>query len=125
MQLVRAQLLSQGMTLVVQACPFVRVGAKTMQQVVDVRVVVTHSDVAADFVRGPLADGEELDMGSVHLSPPSVVQGGGGNAISTDPEDVSPDVLYNREWLQKVMKDRGLQAVHGHWWAFVPAAIRP
>ena len=120
LQLVRAQLQAQGMQLVVQACPFVRVGVATMQQVVDVRVLVANSDVAANFVRGPLADGEEVDMGGVHLAAPSLAQGMVKTATALQ-EDVSPDVLFNRQWLIHVMKNRGLQAVDGHWWAFVPS----
>lgn len=129
MQLVRAQVLAQGMQLVVQACPFVRVGAGDMRQVVDVRVRVKNSDVATRFVRGPLADDEEVDMGGVHLGQPN---GGQGVAPSEaapegegDPEDVSPDVLFNRQWLAGVMQHRGLRAVPGHWWAFQPAFKHP
>ena len=101
---------SQGMRLVVQACPFVRVGVGDMQQVLDVRVQISDSDTAAQFVRGPLADGEEVDMGDVHIEEP-------------EPEDeVSPDVQFNRAWLAGVMQKRGLKPVGGHWWAFVPSA---
>lgn len=99
---------SQGMRLVVQACPFVRTGFGTMQQVLDVRVQIADSETAAQFVRGPLADGEEVDMGDVHV------------LASALEDDISPDVQFNREWLVGVMQKRGLQAVDGHWWAFVP-----
>lgn len=119
--LVRAQLLAQGMALVVQACPFVRVAAGDMRQVMDVRVVVVNSDVAADFVRGPLADDEAVDMGGVHFDLPDPASG----FMQVDAEDVSPDVLFNRQWLSRLMQHRGLQAVAGHWWAFVPVARRP
>lgn len=121
MQLVRAQLVAQGMQLVVQACPFVRVAAGQMRQVVDVRVLVSNSEVAADFVRGPLADGEEVDMGGVYFAMPAVANGWTQEGAQAPDEDVSPDVLFNREWLKKVMQNRGLQAVAGYWWAFVPA----
>lgn len=124
MQLVRAQLLAQGMQLVVQACPFVRVGDGDMQQVVDVRLVVLNSEVAANFVRGPLADGEEVDMGAVQLDAPGLSDGMSKAAYAAPEEDVSPDVLFNREWLIQTMKNRGLRAVNGYWWAFVPAPAR-
>ena len=120
LQIVRAQLHAQGMRLVTQGCPFVRTSAGNMQQVLDVRVQVTDSDAAAHFVRGPLADGEEVDMGAVHLGIPSQAQGLGAG----QEEEASPDVLFNRQWLAGVMKARGLQTVQDHWWAFVPAATR-
>lgn len=125
MQLVRAQLLAQGMKLLVQACPFVRVSAGHMRQVVDVRVQVLNSEVAADFVRGPLADGEEVDMGGVHFRVPSLARGLTDSANAEQEDDVSPDVLFNRQWLAKAMSNRGLHVVEGHWWAFVPTAARP
>lgn len=117
-QLVRVQLLAQGMQLVVQACPFVRAGAGDMRQVVDVRVVVKNSDVATQFVRGPLADDEEVDMGAVHLELSNVARGW---HAAEDGDDVSPDVLFNRQWLADLMEHLGLRAVPHHWWAFEPA----
>ena len=106
-QIAKVVMQSQGMRLVLQACPFVRVGVGRMQQVLDVRVHVTDSDTAAQFVRGPLADGEAVDMGDVHIEP-------------AHGEEVSPDVQFNRDWLAQVMQKRGLAPVEGHWWAFVP-----
>lgn len=126
MQLVRVQLLAQGMKLVVQACPFVRVPGGQMRQVVDVRVVVKNSDVATHFVRGPLADDEAVDMGDVHLGQPAWASGlqpvksTGAAEEGEEGDDVSPDVLFNRQWLAGLMQHRGLQAVPGHWWAFEP-----
>jgi D-alanyl-D-alanine dipeptidase len=126
MHVVRTQLQAQGMKLVTQGCPFVRTGVGNMQQVLDVRVQVTDSDAAAHFVRGPLADGEEVDMGAVHLSMPGQVHQVDQvqELGAAQQEEVSPDVLFNRQWLAGVMKARGLQAVQDHWWAFVPAATR-
>lgn len=120
MQLVQAQLLAQGMKLVVQGCPFVRSGAGDMRQVLDVRVQVVNSEVAADFVRGPLADGEEADMGGVHLDAPRPVQGLAQPVAHAPQEDISPDVVFNRQWLVQVMQRTGWQAVSGYWWAYVP-----
>ena len=117
---------SQGMRLIVQGCPFVRVGGGKMQQVLDVRVLVVDSETAANFVRGPLADGEEVDMGPVHLSKPTVASTTVSHAVApaVDDEDVSPDVQFNRQWLTGLMQARGLQAIGGHWWAFAPSAAR-
>lgn len=112
LQLLRAWLQSQGMHLVVQDCPFVRVAEGQMAQVLDVRVEVLDSDIATRYVRGPLADGEPVDMGDVHLGEP-------------EPEDdISPDVAFNRQWLAAVMQRYGWRVVPGQWWAFVPAASR-
>lgn len=116
--LVSIQLQSQGLRLKAQGCPFVRTSSGQMQQVLDVRVWVVDSDVAVNFVRGPLADGEEVDMGDVQLSLPSL----GSGLTKVTQQDVSPDVLFNREWLARVMAAQGLQAVDGHWWAFVPTS---
>lgn len=118
-QLVRAQILAQGMKLDLQGCPYVRITHNQMQQVLDVRVVVVQSEVASQFVRGPLADGEEVDMGSVHLEQPPWTK----EKAKQVQEEVSPDVLHNRAWLAHLMKTRGWKAVSGYWWAFVPAEV--
>jgi len=115
-QMSRVLVQSQGMQLIVQGCPFVRVSAGTMQQVIDVRVFVVDSETAANFVRGPLADGEEVDMGPVQLSK----SGTDVAVVVEEDEDISPDVQFNRQWLAQLMQARGLQPIHGHWWAFAP-----
>lgn len=116
LQLVKVQLQSQGLKLQLQGCPFVRTGAGQMQQVLDVRVWVVDSDVAANFVRGPLADAEPVDMGDVQLVVPASTHGA---AVAA--QDVSPDVLFNRNWLASVMQVQGFKSVRWHWWAFIPA----
>lgn len=113
LQLVKVQLQSQGLKLQLQGCPFVRTGTQQMQQVLDIRVWVVDSDVAANFVRGPLADKEPVDMGDVQLALPASTPGAPAQL-----QDVSPDVLFNRNWLASVMQAQGLNSVRGHWWAF-------
>lgn len=115
LQLVRVQLQSQGMKLVVRGCPSLRL-KNGVQQVLDVHVQVTDSDVAADFVRGPLADGEPVDLGGMHLSMTGVVQS--ADAAALQEEEGSPDVLFNRQWLAALMHAQGFYTVEGHWWAF-------
>lgn len=115
LHMAKVRVQSQGMRLVVQACPFVRIGPTQMQQVLDVRVVVADSETASYFVRGPLADGEVVDMGDVHLARPVSAA-----VAPLEEEDVSPDVQFNRSWLASVMQGRGWAAVPAHWWAFVP-----
>lgn len=118
LQTAKVLLQSQGMYLHPQACPFVRTGEGQLQQVLDVRVRVADSDIASRFVRGPLADGEEVDMGGVSLIFSSDVH----DAHYAGQEDASPDVQFNRHWLSHLMQSRGWQAVAGYWWAFVPQA---
>ena len=112
LQMAKVLVQSQGMRLVMQACPYVRTQPGEVQQVLDVRVLVVDSETAANFVRGPLGDGEEVDMGDVHLGLPE--------EVAVAESDISPDVQYNREWLSKLMQGRGWRAVTGHWWAFIP-----
>lgn len=119
-QLAKVLVQSQGMRLVTQACPFVRTASGAMEQVLDIRVLVVDSDTASQFVRGPLADREEVDMGAVHFALPSLSQG----VTVEQGEDVSPDVQFNRHWLAGVMLQRGWQVLPAHWWAFVPTAKR-
>ena len=120
LQTARVLVQSQGMQVVVQGCPFVRTGKEGVLQVLDVRVVVVDSETASNFVRGPLADGEEVDMGGVLLGSPVTAKA--LTPVSLAQEDVSPDVQYNRQWLANVMRSRGWEAVPGRWWAFVPMA---
>ena len=112
-QLLRTQLQAQGLQLQLQGCPHVRLAPRRMQQVLDVRVLVVQADVAADWVRGPLADGEEVDMGA---APAASAQG-------MPAEDLSPDVQFNRQWLAQWMQRHGFAPVAGHWWAFVPTPV--
>lgn len=119
LQTVKVQLQSQGLKLQTVGCPFVRVRGGKMQQVMEVRVWVTDSDSAAYFVRGPLADGETVDMGDVQLAQMAASAGDTARV-----EDLSPDVLFNRQWLSSVMQARGFSAVEGHWWAFVPSTAQ-
>lgn len=118
-QLARVQLLAHGIKLIPQGCPYVRVAPGQMQQVLDVRLVVANSDVAAQFVRGPLADGAEVDMGGVHFTLPALAQ----DVAYAKEENVSPDVVFNRQWLVDVMQSNGWQGIPGHWWAFVPEPV--
>ncbi|MBF6630893.1 MAG: hypothetical protein ITG01_07045 [Comamonas sp.] len=118
-QLVKVRLQAQGMQLQAQGCPFVRTGFGDMQQVLDVRVWVVDSEIASQYVRGPLADGEAVDMGDVQLALPIALQ-----TLAVAQDDISPDVEFNRQWLKEVMQAQGLRAVSGHWWAFLPGQTK-
>ncbi|WP_159911307.1 D-Ala-D-Ala dipeptidase [Pantoea sp. 18069] len=124
LQAVQTALAREGMALRVLGCPQLASGANAAagQQVLAVAVQVVDGERAARTVRGPLADGELLDMGS------DAPQGASGltQRVSTanlakPPEDaLSPDVLHNRAWLRTLMGREGLRAVADTWWAFAP-----
>jgi hypothetical protein len=65
---------------------------------------------AVAVVRGPLADGEAVDLGLA--SQPG--------ALPVPDDQVSPDVQFNRRWWQARLGAYGLQAVPGQVRAFVP-----
>ncbi|MNR22690.1 D-alanyl-D-alanine dipeptidase [compost metagenome] len=80
-------------------------------QVIAVTVIVLDGDRATHTVRGPLADGEAVDMGSAAAA---TAQKPAGD------ETLSPDVQHNRAWLRAAMAAQGFKPVAGWWWAFVP-----
>lgn len=111
LQAVHATLAREGMALRVLGCPQLASSAKADadRQVLAVAVLVVDGVRAAKTVRGPLADGELLDMGSA-----------APRAEAAPDDALSPDVLYNRAWLRTLMGREGLRAVPDRWWAFVP-----
>ncbi|MNW06820.1 hypothetical protein D3C71_2032910 [compost metagenome] len=45
----------------------------------------------------------------------------GTASLAQPPRDsLSPDVLFNRDWLRKRMAEQGLRPVADAWWAFAP-----
>lgn len=124
LQAVHATLARDGMALRVLGCPQLAssVQAAADRQVLAVAVLVVDGVRAARTVRGPLADGELLDMGSAApQAAPGRAQRVRAAALVQPPDDaLSPDVLYNRAWLRTLMGREGLRAVPGRWWAFVP-----
>ncbi len=121
---VHAGLAREGMALRVLGCPQLPAAGKkgAAAPVIALGVVVVDGERASDTVRGPLADGELLDMGS------AAPQAGNGGmqrvstaSLAQPPEDsLSPDVLFNRDWLRKRMAEQGLRPVGDTWWAFAP-----
>ena len=124
LQAVQAALARQGMALRVLGCPQLASGAKgaAAQQVLAVAVLVVDGERASETVRGPLADGELLDMGSaVPAAASGLAQRVSTASLVQPPDDaLSPDVLYNRAWLRALMGRQGLRAVPDTWWAFAP-----
>lgn len=75
-----------------------------------VQVLVVDGLKASKVVRGPLADGQEVDMGT-----PAGVELAG--AASADP-GLSPDVQHNRAWLRTVMARYQFDNAPQAWWRF-------
>lgn len=124
LQKVHTALAREGMALRVLGCPQLPSAGKAAAgtQVIAVAVVVVDGERAADTVRGPLADGELLDMGSAAPNAGSgAIQRVSTASLAQPPKDsLSPDVLFNRDWLRKLMAEQGLRPVADTWWAFAP-----
>ena len=124
LQAVHAALARQGMALRVLGCPQLPkpAAAASGTRVIAVAVLVVDGKRAADTVRGPLADGELLDMGS---AAPQAASGplqrvSTASLVQPPKDSLSPDVLFNRAWLRKLMAAQGLRPVADTWWAFTP-----
>ncbi|MET1115899.1 MAG: hypothetical protein ABWY08_13235 [Comamonas sp.] len=121
---VHTALAREGMALRVLGCPQLpgAAGAATGAQVIAAAVLVVDGERAAAAVRGPLADGELLDMGSAAPQAASGRLQRVSTASLAQPrkDSLSPDVLYNRAWLRKLMAAQGLRPVADVWWAFSP-----
>jgi hypothetical protein len=89
---------------------------------------VTDGRKAMAVVRGPLADGEALDLGLEAGPQTAGLQAAGQPKAGLQkvglrpmPDDqVSPDVQFNRRWWQGRLGAYGLQAVPGQVRTFVP-----
>lgn len=66
---------------------------------------------ASAVVRGPLADGEVVDMGTASGE-------WGQDAPAQGTQRYSPDVLHNRAWLQSVMARHRFARQPGGWWHY-------
>lgn len=77
---------------------------------VDVTLVVVDGLRASKVVRGPLADGQEVDMGTPF---------GLFDARShTEHPHLSPDVQHNRRWLRTVLARQGFRNLPEEWWHY-------
>ncbi|MDX4956867.1 hypothetical protein [Delftia acidovorans] len=84
---------------------------------------VTDGRKAMAVVRGPLADGEALDLGLEAGLQAAGQQKAGLQKVGLRPmpdDQVSPDVQFNRHWWQGRLGAYGLQAVPGQVRTFVP-----
>lgn len=77
---------------------------------VDVTLVVVDGLRAYKVVRGPLADGHEVDMGS----PFDMFD----VSSHTDNPDLPPDVQHNRRWLRALLAQQGFRNLPEEWWHY-------
>jgi D-alanyl-D-alanine dipeptidase len=75
-----------------------------------VQVLVIDGFKASKIVRGPLADGHEVDMGT----PAGVALAG----AEPDAQGFSPDVQFNRQWLRATMARHQFDNAADAWWRF-------
>ena len=101
----RAELQPQGLAL--------RAVCEAPAQSLLVQVEVRDGVRASKVVRGPLADGEPVDMG---------MQPGAAAAAAAADTDVSPDVQHNRQWLRRVMARHQFHQLPEAGWHFAQKA---
>ena len=77
---------------------------------VDLTAVVVNAQHASKLVRGPLADGMGVDMGTPF--------GGFGAQSHTDNPTLAPDVQDNRRWLRALMQRHGFRNRPEAWWHY-------
>ena len=77
---------------------------------VDMTLVVVDAKRAVKRVRGPLADGIDVDMGT----PFDMFD----EQSHTDNTKQSPDVQHNRRWLRTLMEKHGWKNLPEEWWHF-------
>ena len=86
---------------------------------VDLALVVTDAQRAAQVLQGPLAQGEDVDMG---MAPSGLMDAAAdASAQKGKPEAVSPDVQHNRAWLRGQLRQHGLvpeDSTGARWWHF-------
>ena len=77
---------------------------------VDLTVVVLNAQLAGQIVRGPLAHGVEVDMGTPF--------DWFGTQSHTDDRTLSPDVQHNRHWLRALLQRYGFRNLPEEWWHY-------
>ena len=76
----------------------------------DLTLMVVDAQRASKWVRGPLADGIEVDMGT----PFDMFD----EQSHTDNAKQSPDVQHNRRWLRTLMQRNGWKNLPEEWWHY-------
>lgn len=76
-----------------------------------VRVAVVDGLRASKLVRGPLADGGEVDMGTP------------AGVLAPATQDFSPDVHHNRQWLRTLMAHHQFDNLPDAWWHYTQRGV--
>ncbi len=111
LQPVLRQLRAQGMEMRASC------HAATGAWVVQVQVRVVNGFQASKVVRGPLADGHDVDMGT-----PAGVELAGAPVDATG---FSPDVQFNRQWLRSLMAQHHFNNLPDAWWRYALKGSTP
>ena len=82
-----------------------------------VQVQVVDGTKAHKVVRGPLADGQAVDMGT----PAGAVR----SEAAAGATGFSPDVLHNRQWLRALMARHQFDNLPDAWWHFAQRGLPP
>ena len=82
-----------------------------------VQVRVLDGVKASTVVRGPLADGHDVDMGT-----PAGVELAGAPVDATG---FSPDVQFNRQWLRSLMAQHHFNNLPDAWWRYALKGSTP
>jgi len=77
---------------------------------VDLTVVVLDAQRAGHVVRGPLADGMDVDMGTPF--------DWFGTQSHTENSALSPEVQHNRRWLRTLLQRQGFRNLPEEWWHY-------
>lgn len=101
-------LLARGLVLTATCSPTAGKGWVLQLRVVD-------GVKASTLVRGPLADGHIVDMGT-----PS---GAGVTGASTTAQGFSPDVAFNRQWLSTWMQKYQFHNLPDAWWHYAQRGV--
>ena len=82
-----------------------------------IQVQVVDGTTAHKVVRGPLADGQAVDMGT----PAGAVR----SEAAAGATGFSPDVLHNRQWLRALMARHQFDNLPDAWWHFAQRGLPP
>ncbi|MBP6395833.1 MAG: M15 family metallopeptidase [Giesbergeria sp.] len=77
---------------------------------VDVTAVVLNAQRASQVIRGPLADGMDVDMGTPF--------DWFGVQSHTENPTLAPDVQHNRRWLRALLQRHGFRNLPEEWWHY-------
>lgn len=109
LQKITQELRAQGMALKAH-CQVASGGWVVQVQVID-------GVKASTVVRGPLADGHDVDMGT-----PAGVRLAGAPTVA---DGFSPDVQHNRQWLHALMARHNFDNLPDAWWHFAQRGTAP